>query len=124
MNYLGLKIAWLLSPTHKIACYWSLQAFVGSRDISTITGQDKFKMARSNLKHYPEYNNEVASKDLLWHLCAIMLHFQRNCIPNVVQTGVTAFDKNGIRSRGRCAAISYIKMKSDQYVIQLYASVR
>ena len=79
--------------------------------------------ARTNIKHYPHYNNEVASKDPLWHSRPMMSHFQRNCISTAVPTGVTAFDENGIRSRGRCAAISYIKMKPDQYAIRLYASV-
>ena len=53
----------------------------------------------------------------------MVMYFQRNCVHTAVPTGVTAFDENGIRSRGRCAAISYIKMKPDQYAIQLYAAV-
>ena len=123
MAYLGLEIASSLAPAHCLKDYWSSKAFVGSRDISSVMGRDAFLRARANLKHYPEYSDEIASRDPLWHSRAMLDHFQTNCIHTAVPVGVTALDENGIRSRGRCAAISYIKMKPDQYAIRLYASV-
>ena len=65
MAYLGLKIALSLSPQYKLRDYWSSKAFVGIHAIALVMGQDKFTSACANLKHYPEYNDEVASKDPL-----------------------------------------------------------
>ena len=121
--YLGVEIAASLNPQYKISDYWSSKEFIGNHDIASVMSRQKFMTARANVKHYPVYDEAVASKDPLWHSRSMLNHFWKNCVKNAVPLGVTAFDENGIRSRGRCAAISYIKMKPDQYAIRLYASV-
>ena len=113
LAYLGLEIASSLCPALCLKDYWSSKAFVGNRDISSVMGRDAFLRARANIKHYPEYNDEIASRDPLWHSRAMLDHFQTNCIHTAVPVDVTTLDENVIRSRGRCAAISYIKMKPD-----------
>ena len=122
-SYLGIEIAMSLMRCNNIYDYWSHKKFFGSHDIKSAMSRNMFTKIRSSLGFYPMYDDEVASKDPLWHSRVMMEHFLKNATSIAVPEGPVALDENTIRCKAMTRAKTYIKNKPVKFGIRFYAVV-
>jgi hypothetical protein len=91
MAFVGLEIAMSLVPLNKIHQYWENKKFSGHQDFKDVMSRNDFQLIRGATKfHPPEYDNELASKDPLWHSRVMLKHYQKNSASHAVPAGSSA----------------------------------
>ena len=121
MAYVGLEMAMSLVPLNNIRQYWENKKFSGHQDFKDVMSRNDFQTIRGATKfHPPEYDNEWASKDPLWHCRPMLKHFQKNSVSHAVPVGSSALDENTCRTNGRTRAKSYMPMKPIRFGIRFY----
>jgi hypothetical protein len=121
MAFVGLEIAMSLVPLNKIHQYWENKKFSGHQDFKDVMSRNDFQLIRGATKfHPPEYDNELASKDPLWHSRVMLKHYQKNSASHAVPAGSSALDVNTCRTNGRTREKSYMPMKPNCFGIHFY----
>ncbi len=102
-----------LTKSHSNGKIRNYLAIKTSRDVIS---WDDFQTFSINLWcnkfHPPEYDNELASQDPLWHCWPMLKHFQKNSASHAVPVGSSALDENACRMNGRTRAKRYMPMNT------------
>lgn len=108
---------------NRICNYWCFKMFLQNPDFRRVLSRTDFSNFCGCVRLYPSYDNEVASKDPLWHSRVIMLAFNRNAASVAVPTGFQSLDELSVRCCARTTATTYIPNKPIKYGIRFYTVV-
>ena len=125
LAYVGLEIAMSLLQIGSIKQYWETVRFSGHGDFCNTMSHNDFQTIHGAIKFHPPnaYNEDLASKDPLWHSHHILEHFQRQCASVAVPCATLALDENSCRTSAWTKAKSYMPMKPIKYGIRFYVIV-
>jgi len=104
---------------------WLDKLFKGHDAFKGTMLRKRFQTIHSNIVFAdPDgYNHELASADLMWHLCNFLDHFMKNLSAVAVPVGASALDECTARTKAHIKAKTYMLKKLDKYGIRFYVVV-
>lgn len=90
---------------------------------SAVMSRDSFTTIRASLKVYAEYDHNMATVDILWHLTSLLKHIRVNCVRMAVVMGVMSSVERALRCKAQTSAKTYIKNKPIEFGNSFYVLI-